>query len=70
MKPACAVITWALQHRVGSLTVGDPRGALDLHAGADPQFRPAVNGLVPRPLNSRCGAHVHHAYVVDVPGRV
>ena len=27
------MIGWAVQHRVGTLTVGDPRGVLDLPAG-------------------------------------
>ncbi|WP_328365594.1 transposase [Micromonospora zamorensis] len=32
-EAAKTVIDWAVQHRVGTLTVGDPRGVLDLPAG-------------------------------------
>ncbi|MEK8103912.1 zinc ribbon domain-containing protein [Micromonospora sp. M12] len=32
-EAAKTVIGWAVQHRVGTLTVGDPRGVLDLPAG-------------------------------------
>jgi putative transposase len=32
-EAAKAVITWAVAHRMGTLTVGDPRGVLDLPAG-------------------------------------
>ena len=32
-EAAKTVIAWAVQHRVGTLTVGDPRGVLDLAAG-------------------------------------
>jgi IS605 OrfB family transposase len=32
-EAAKAVITWAVQHQIGTLAVGDPRGVLDLKAG-------------------------------------
>lgn len=32
-EAAKAVVAWAVEHRVGTLTVGDPRGVLDLQAG-------------------------------------
>jgi len=32
-EAARTVITWAVEHRVGTLAVGDPRGVLDLAAG-------------------------------------
>jgi IS605 OrfB family transposase len=32
-EAATQVVAWAVQHRVGTLTVGDPRGVLDLNAG-------------------------------------
>ncbi len=32
-EAATAVITWATEHRVGTLAVGDPRGVLKLNAG-------------------------------------
>ncbi|WP_238018810.1 transposase [Dactylosporangium sp. AC04546] len=32
-EAARTVIAWALQHRIGTLTVGDPRGVLQLDAG-------------------------------------
>jgi IS605 OrfB family transposase len=32
-EAAKTLITWALEHRIGTLTVGDPRGVLNLKAG-------------------------------------
>jgi putative transposase len=32
-EAARQVITWAVQHRIGTLAVGDPRGVLELNAG-------------------------------------
>ena len=39
-EAARTVIDWAAQHRVGTLTVGDPRGVLDKPAGPVHNLRP------------------------------
>jgi transposase len=56
-EAAKAVIGWAVQHRVGTLAVGDPRGVLGLAAGRRHNQR--VRGLAGRAPDPRPGRQGH-----------
>ena len=57
-EAARTVITWALEHRIGTLTVGDPRGVLDLKAGRrhSQRTRDWRIGHLIRALSDKAGA--------------
>ena len=49
-EAAKTVVGWAVEHRVGTLAVGDPRGVLNLQSGpASQQEDPGLAGRAPHP---------------------
>lgn len=68
------MIGWAVQHRIGVLTVGDPRGVLDVKAGRRHNLRQWQIGRAIAVLRDKAelaGVTVHRRrarHVLDVPG--